>query len=156
MKPETLLNTLVGMPVSHVWFSDYSVFYLELGELTPSTQRRRDGSLMNPHGEARIYAGFDWRIERSHSICCGRHDSVTRRESVIRSLVGTVVTEANVSGRVHELSIGFSNGLWLATFDMSPGGPEWHILFKKKEAYLETRRGRLRMPKDENPPVPGR
>ncbi|RYD27096.1 MAG: hypothetical protein EOP87_21710 [Verrucomicrobiaceae bacterium] len=143
MKPGALLNTIVGMPVSHVWFSDYSVFYMELGELTPNTERRRDGSFMNPRGEVSVYAGFDWRIERAQSIWCGRHDSRKRRESVIGSLVGTVLTEATVSSRISELSIGFSNGLWLATFDMSKGGPEWHIGFQGN-GYLDTCRGRLR------------
>jgi len=143
MKHEELLTDLIGMPVSHVWFSDYSVFYLELGILTTNEATRRDGSLMNPKGQMAIYAGFDWRIERPQSIFCSRDSTRRRRESVCRSLVGTKITEVTLFGRIPELSVGFSSGVWLTTFGLSRGDPDWHISFKDSAIYLFTKKGRL-------------
>ena len=143
MKHETLLTDLIGMPVSHVWFSDYSVFYLELGILTPNEKRRRDGSQMNPRGQMATYAGFDWRIERPLSIFCSRDSSRRQRESICQSLVGTKITEATPFGRIPELSVGFSSGVWLTTFGLSRGDPDWRVSFKDSGIYLFTRRGRL-------------
>lgn len=141
MNHQDLFNELIGMPVSHVWFSDYSVFFIELGVLTPSEHTRRDGSLMNPYGQMTIYAGFDWRIERKRSIFCSKSSTRKRREVVCQSFVGTTITEATCFGRLLELQIGFSNGLWLMTFEISPGQPRWSIGFKDRGIHLSSKRG---------------
>jgi hypothetical protein len=143
MKHQELLTDLLGMSVSHVWFSDYTVFYLELGILTPNEMRRRDGSLMNPEGQISIYAGFDWRIERPLSIFCSRDSTRRQRESVCQGLVGTRISEVALFGRIPELSIGFSSGVWLATFGLSRGDPDWSISFNDPGVHLFTKRGRL-------------
>ncbi len=147
MKHEELLSKMIGMSVSHVWFSDYSVVYFELGVLTPSEMKRRDGSLMNPRGQMAIYAGFDWRIERPQSVFCSRDSSKKQRVSACQSLVGTQITEAMLYGRVPELSVGFSSGLWLATFSLSRGDPEWTVSFKDLGIHLSIKRGRLTIEK---------
>ncbi len=143
MKYEDLLHNLIGLPVAHVWFSDYSVVYFELGELTPSELIRRDGSLGNPNGEVIVYAGFDWRIERARSIFCSRHDSRKRRYSVCESVLGSTVMESSIFGRIPELNIGFSSGLWLVTFGFYRGNPQWSIGFKQSGSYLSAKGTKL-------------
>ena len=143
MKHEDLFPKLIGLPVSHVWFSDYSVVYFELGELTPSERTRRDGSPGNPDGEITVYAGFDWRIERARSIVCSRNDSQKRRYSVCESVLGSTVVESSVFGRIPELNIGFSSGLWLVTFGLSRSDPQWSIGFRQSGSYLSARRTKL-------------
>ena len=143
MKHEDHLLSLVGLPVSHVWFSDYSIVFFELGELTPSELVRDDGSQGNPDGEVTVYAGFDWRIERARSIYCGKRDTQKRRDSVCERLLGSTVVESSVFGRIPELNIGFSSGLWLVTFSLFRGNPDWSIGFRQSGSYLTARGTKL-------------
>ena len=144
MNPDPRLIDLVGQPVAHVWFGDYSALYLELGVLTASDRTRRDGSACNPNGEMCIYAGFDWRIERPRSIFGSRNCSRKRQRSMCASLLGTTVTSASTFGRIPELQIGFSNNIWLSTFGLSRGNPEWSVSFHSPTTiHLCTNNGRL-------------
>ena len=144
MKTDPSLDSLVGHTVSHVWFGDYSALYLELGELTPSKLIRRDGSLGNPRGEFSVYAGFDWRIERPRSVYGSRNCTRRRQRSITAKLLGTNVTSASVFGRLPELQIGFSSGLWLTTFGLGRGDPDWSVSFRHPSIlHLGTTKGRL-------------
>ena len=144
MNPELLLSALVGKPVSHVWFGDYSALYLELGVLTPSDRVRRDGSAFNPRGEMSIYAGFDWRIERPRSIFGSRDCSRRRQRTMTTSLLGSTIVAASTFGRIPELQVEFSNGLWIATFGLSRGSPDWHVTFRSPTTiHLCAQNGRL-------------
>ena len=127
MSHEKILTGLVGLPVSHVWFSDHSVVYLELGDLKPNPKQRGDGSQMNPNGEMSIYCGYDWRIEDHNSIVCSRDNPDKTRKNVFESLKDTEVIEVGLFGRIPELSVGFSSGLWLATYGLSEGDPDWTV-----------------------------
>ena len=143
-KMDPSLDSLVGLSVSHFWFGDYSALYLELGDLKPSGRVRKDGSPTNPQGEFTVYAGFDWRIERPKSIFPSRRKSIRQLRSITAKLVGATVTSATTFGRIPELQIGFSNGLFIATFSLSPGDPEWSVSFNRQSTlHLCTVRGRL-------------
>ena len=156
MKTVPSLNLLVGQAVSHIWFGDYSALYLELGELTPSKWARRDGSPANPDGEFTVYAGFDWRIERPRSIYGSRDCSRRRQRTISMELLGASVTSMTTYGRLPELQIGFSNGIWLATFGLGRGDPDWSVTFNHPSTlHLCTRRGRVAVDRrDFDPPNP--
>jgi hypothetical protein len=144
MKTDPTLDSLVGLAVSHIWFGDYSALYFELGELTPSKLIRRDGSSGNPRGEVTVYAGFDWRIERPRSVYGSRDCTRRRQRSMTAKLLGAVVTSASVYGRIPELQLGFSSGMWLSTFGLSKGDPDWRISFRRPSIlHLSTKNGRL-------------
>ena len=144
MKTDPSLDSLVGHTVSHVWFGDYSALYLELGELRPSKLTRPDGSLGNPVGEFTVYAGFDWRIERPKSVYGSRDCARRRQRSITAKLLGTIVTTASVYGRLPELQIGFSSGMWLTTFGLGRGDPDWSVSFGRTSTlHLCTMYGRL-------------
>lgn len=137
------LSILVGKTVSHTWFGDYSSLYLEIGNLTKG-RIRRDGSWGNPIGEITLYAGFGWRIERKQSILCGSKCSSRRRLSLSKKIVGASIISAELSGRIPELQIAFSNKLWLATFNPYNGQPEWSVSFNSlRLGHLCVERGRL-------------
>jgi|SRR4249919_1978275 len=119
---------LVGQPVSHVWFGDHSALYLELGKLTQRT--RRDGAPGNPEGENTVYAAFDWRVEGWQSILGSSSDEQTHRIALAQSLLGATINSARLHGHVPELQLGFSNNLWLATFNLSKGQPDWYVSFR--------------------------
>ena len=144
MKTDPKLDSLVGHPVSHVWFGDYSALYLEVGELTPSKLIGRDGSLGNPRGDFTVCAGFDWRIERLRSVYGSRDCTRKRQRSITSKLLGTMVTSATVYGRLPELQVGFSSGMWLITFGLGRGDPDWSVSFRRPSIlHLCTRNGRL-------------
>lgn len=136
------LSSLTGHAISHIWFGDYSALYLELGELTSKT--RRDGMPAKPCGEFTVYAGFDWRIERLRSVYGSRDCSKRRQQTLTTKLLGASVISATTYGRLPELQIGFSNGIWLATFGLGRGDPDWSVSFNRHPVlHLCTRRGRL-------------
>jgi hypothetical protein len=154
MKTDPTLDLLVGHAVSHIWFGDYSALYFELGELTPSKLIRRDGSSGNPRGEFTVYAGFDWRIERPRSVYGSRDCTRRRQRSITAKLLGTMVTSAGVFGRLPELQIGFSSGMWLTTFGLGRGDPDWSVSFRRPSViHLSTTQGRLSFDRrDSKPP----
>jgi len=156
MNPDSLLSDLVGKPVAHVWFGDYSALYLELGVLTASDRKRRDCSVLNLCGEISIYAGFDWRIERPRSIFGSRDCSRRRQNSMSTGLLGSTITAVSTFGRIPELQVGFSNGQWIATFSLTPGNPEWQVSFRTPATiHLCTQNGRLFIERRVfNPPSP--
>ena len=144
MKTEPSLDSLVGHIVTHIWFGHYSALYLELGELTSSKLTRRDGSLGNPRGEFTVYAGFDWRIERPRTVYGSRNCSRRRQKSITAKLLGTKVTSASVYGRIPELQVGFSSGMWLTTFGLGRGDPDWRVSFRRPSTlHVSTSHGRL-------------
>ena len=80
-------------------------------------------------GEVTIFAGYDWRLERKASIAAGSGDSLRKRSAVADSLLGTTVSFAGVTGRIPELQLAFSNGIWLSTFATQQGQPDWSVSF---------------------------
>ncbi|HMW17907.1 MAG TPA: hypothetical protein PKN13_11795 [Accumulibacter sp.] len=140
------LNSLVGLPVSHVWFGHGSALFLELGPLSES--RLQDGSLANPKGSVTVMADFGWRIEKPRSIACGSGDSKARCTAVARKLVGAMIADAQVVGRIPELYLEFSSGLWLQTFSHYQGQPTWTIFFNARGCgSLCVKAGQLRLDK---------
>ena len=111
-----------------MWFGDYSALYLELGQLTP--RLRKDGTVGNPDGQFTVYAGFNWRIEGWQSILGGSSDEETGRTALAQRLLGATIKSAGLHGHVPELQLGFSNDLWLATFNLSRGQPDWYVSFR--------------------------
>ena len=133
---------ICGLKVSTTWFGDYSALYLELGKLTPKW--RKDGSAGHPLGEITLYAGFGWRVEGPRSIRGGSKSSRTQWVLLAKKLEGATIQQAEATGRIPELAVGFSNGLWLVTFDSYGGQPEWSISFNRsKQGHLGVENGHL-------------
>jgi len=142
MTKKPSIAEVCGLKVSIIWFGDYSALYLELGELTP--QSRKDGSAGHPLGEVTLYAGFDWRVEGPRSIRGGSKSRRSRRGVLAKRLEGSTILKAEVTGRIPELAVHFSNGWWLVTFDAYGGQPEWTIHFNKPDlGHLGVKNGRL-------------
>ncbi len=135
------LNSLVGLPISHVWFGHGLALFLELGPLS-------DGSPANPKGSITVMADFGWRIEKARAIACGSGDSKSRCNAVARKLVGAMIADAQVIGRIPELYLEFSNRLWLQTFSHYQGQPTWAIFFNARGCgSLCVKSGQLRLDK---------
>ena len=117
------------MTVAHVWFGHGSALFIELGALSEG-RKRKDGSIGNAQGEITVMLDFGWRIERQRSILCGSGDSKRRWASASKKLFGASVISAQVVGRIPELELKLSNGLWLVTFTHYEGQPTWAVGFK--------------------------
>jgi len=59
MAPAPSMSELVGTKITNPWFSDYSIFYLELGILC-SINSRTGKKWNHPQGEYSVYCGLDW------------------------------------------------------------------------------------------------
>jgi hypothetical protein len=140
--PTPFLQSAIGKKVSHVWRGHGSSIFLELGELTPRT--RRDGSPGNPTGEISLMIQWSWRIERPQSIYVGSWSSERRWPAAFAKLRGATVTTATLFGRIPELSIGLSNGLYVVSFMTAEEQPAWALICRQSpRGTLHVRRGRL-------------
>ena len=117
------------MVISHTWLGHGSALFLELGTLSEG-RNRKDGSVGNPQGEISVIIDFNWRVERQRSILGGSNDSKKRCNSISQKLLGASVISAQVVGRIPELQLQLSNGLWVVTFSHYKGQPSWAVLFK--------------------------
>jgi hypothetical protein len=136
------LNYIARLPVSHVWFGDYSALYLELGELKPGKQRK-DGTAGNPFGQITVYAGYSWRLERAGVVYSGKANTTDDRHKVATAVKNSTITTASTVGGTLDLQVEFSNGFWLVTFDETEGDPEWSVSFNTGREHLCVSEGRL-------------
>lgn len=84
---DAFAETLVGLPISHVWRGYGSAIFIEIGGLSP--QSRRDGSSGNPEGQVSLGVEWSWRIEDRSSIICGSWSEEERWESSLDLLHAT-------------------------------------------------------------------
>ncbi len=116
---------LIGMPVSSVWFGYGSAVFLEFGALTDRIHS--NGAVGNPRGEMGLMIEAGWRIEGSRSILCGSSASPDRRKRWCEGLLGAHVQSASLYGRLPELSLGFSNGRYVASATEAVNQPDWTL-----------------------------
>jgi hypothetical protein len=133
-----LLQTLVGEVISHVWFSDYSICYLELGALKAG-RKLPNGRIGNPEGEFTLFLGYDWQAEISgrSSYRLDFHANEFERESLVTKLQGAVVRSVELIEENSEIEIGLSTNVVLLTMSDEGDGPDWRIKFDKQvQGYL--------------------
>ena len=122
-----------GLRVSHVWRGYGSAFFLELGNLTDSTARRRDGSQGSPSGEIGVMIEWSWRIEQGNSILCGSCSEESLWQPAFDLLVGQEVLGLSTFGRLPELALSLSSELHVLSFMTAEGDPDW-TLFDRRNA----------------------
>lgn len=132
---QNLTRCLVGLPVSHAWRGYGSAVFFEFGEL------RRDGR-RQAKGEATAMIEWSWRVEKPRSVMFGSFSGERKIAHGLQSLVGREVLEATVEGRLPELVIRLSDGLWIHSFTTVEGHPGW-TLFLPGDICLSSSLGRL-------------
>jgi len=123
---ERYRSALIGMSVSHIWLGYGSAIFVEFGELTPKT--RTDGSPGNPDGELTLMIEWSWRIEEGDDIVCGSWSDEALWESWFEKLIGRSVADLEIFGRLPEVCLSLSGGMYLLSFMTSDGGPEWALM----------------------------
>ena len=87
---------------------------------------------------------YDWRVERQRSILGGSNDSQKRRVSISNKLLRATIVSAKTVGRIPELQLQLSNGLWVVTFSHDEGQPTWTVGFNSLGlGWLCVERGKL-------------
>ncbi len=120
-----LIQPLIGLPITKVWRGYGSAIFLELGTLQTSMEA---GKLME-NGEATIMIEWSWRVKKARSILFGSWSSDRKITSCLNKLTGASIEKLGVVGRLPELEIKLSNGLFVSSFMTAEGQPEWAILF---------------------------
>lgn len=90
---------------------------------------------------------WSWRIESENAILCGSWSDDEGWETVFNSLIGRKVQDASLFGRLPELSIALTGGLYVASFMTAEGQPAWTVFDRgseqKASGYIEVRGGRI-------------
>ncbi|WP_245505919.1 hypothetical protein [Rhizobium sullae] len=98
---------------------------MEFGRLSPRV--KRDGSVGNSQGDYTVMIEWSWRIESEDAIVCGSWSDEEGWEKVFKSLIGRQVQDVSMYGRLPELSIALTGGLYVASFMTAEGQPAWTI-----------------------------
>lgn len=130
MDTEPSLQALVGMNVSHAWFSDYSICYIELGALSAG-RVLPNGLTGSPFGEATMFFGHDWlvKFEREELSRLALHANVNERDVLTARMIGQTIELASVNVTGLEIELSLSNGVTLMSVSSSNEDPTWDVGF---------------------------
>jgi hypothetical protein len=126
----SLVAPILGLPISRPWRGYGSALFLELGELHDEPllpSRRRPEGDTSQKGQATIMIEWSWRVERARSIAFGSWSTERRMTNGVARLVGHRIEAIDIVGRLPEVLVQLSDGLWLQTFNTSEGQPEWTV-----------------------------
>lgn len=142
---EKYRSALISQPLSAVWRGHGSAIFLEFGRLFP--QVKRDGSVGNSQGDYTVMIEWSWRIEVEDAILCGSWSDEEGWDGVFKSLIGREVQDVSIYGRLPELSVTLTGGLYVASFMTAEGQPEWTIFDRcaeqQKSAHIAVRNGQI-------------
>ena len=95
---------------------------------------------------------WSWRVEESVSIICGSWSEKERWKPTVDLLLGATVVDATLFGRLPEVSVQLSNGMFVVSFMTAEGDPEWILLDRrdaKRVRSLSVRDGQLHVEETE-------
>jgi hypothetical protein len=118
------------MSVSHVWFSDYSICYIELGALSAG-RVLPNGLTGSPFGEATVFLGYDWLVksEREELSRLALHANVNERDVLAAKMIGQTIELASLSATGLEIEITLSDGVTLSSVSSNNEHPTWDVGF---------------------------
>ena len=114
---ETLIEPMIGLPISSSWQGYGSAIFFELGKLSSE-------KLRNKKGEASINIEWDWRVNNHQSILYGSSNSRNEIEKGLNSLKNTHVTSIEFENDVLDIKIKLSNGHIIRSATMKTGDPQ--------------------------------
>lgn len=150
---ENLRRALLGTELGHVWRGHGSALFLEFGQLRPG-KRRRDGTSGTPVGDFTLMIEWSWRVEAATSIVCGSWSDEELWPPTFGRLIGARVSDVELFGRLPEISVGLTNGMFVASFMTSEGDPEWAIIDRRgpgPSISTSVRLGRLHVENEGSP-----
>jgi hypothetical protein len=136
-----------NLAVSHIWFGDHQVLFVELGALSASTRVRKDGSLMNPTGEVSVEFHDGWQVESHGQILCGSKSEASRAVPVVERLVGRQVVALRASGSPPEVEVELTERFRLKSLRRNEEEPDWAVADRRgfEPRWFGVRGGELRV-----------
>lgn len=88
---------------------------------------------------------WSWRIEDAASIVCGSWSDEELWSPTFDRLKGARVADVQLFGRLPEISVELTNGMFVTSFMTSEGDPVWALLDRRgpEAATISVRQGRL-------------
>lgn len=133
VKFEDWRQKIVGQRVSLAWQGYGSTIFLEFGKLTPTY--RPNGESGYGQGEITIMLQWGWRMEDETSILCGHGNENDEITAGLLRLTGLELADAALVGRLPELSLSFSNTLYVTSFWPCEGDPSWTIFDRMMDGH---------------------
>ena len=145
-KFDSFVMSLVGLPVSYIWRGCGSAIFLEIGELHPG-RVRRNGSEGNPCGDWTLGIEWSWRIEGKRRIWCGSWSDEKRWLRTFARIKNKSVASISLCGRLPEVSLGLSNGLYVLSMMTAEGDPQWWLTKRSRDnsTSIFVRAGKLQL-----------
>jgi hypothetical protein len=143
---EKLTRPVLGLPVSWVWQGYGSAIFLEIGKLTLKKNRKDGTERISYTGEYGVMIEWSWRVERSRSIYFGSWSTDKVIENRLAKLKDRTLEGIEVEGRLPELVIRLSGGLWVHSFATAESQPRWCLFLDRKRSpveWLVSERGKL-------------
>jgi len=133
LKHTPSIQTLVGEVISQVWFSDYSICYLELGILKAG-RILPNGRIGTPSGEFTVFLGYDWKAQVNgfDKSRLDFHTNDVERASLVASLQGAAIRTIELRTSDSEIEICLSTGMTILTVSNEDDDPSWSIRFDKQ------------------------
>ncbi|HEY4010456.1 MAG TPA: hypothetical protein VGM11_09925 [Acidobacteriaceae bacterium] len=75
---------------------------------------------------------WSWRLEGKRRIWCGSWSDEEKWMPLLHRVVGSSVTSLQLTGRLPELLVSFSNGLHLMSIMTAEGQPEWGLIDRRR------------------------
>ena len=143
---DSFTSPLIGFPLSHIWRGYGSAIFLELGKLHPG-RLRQDGSERNPYGDWTVGIEWSWRIEGKRRIWCGSWSDEDRWPRAFARIKDKAVASISLYGRLPEVALGLSNGLYILSMMTADGDPEWCLTKRtqRNRASIFVRAGKLQV-----------
>jgi len=132
---QKLTRCLLDLPLSESWRGFGSAIFFEFGKF-------RQHGAGKAKGEATVMLEWSWRVEKAKSVMFGSFSGERRIAHGLQSLVGRKILDVTVEGRLPEIVIHLSGGLWIHSFTTVEGHPKW-TLFLPGNTCLSSRLGRL-------------
>jgi hypothetical protein len=92
---------------------------------------------------------WSWRIEGKRRIWCGSWSDGARWPRAFARLEGKTVASISLTGRLPEITVALSNGLYISSIMTAEGNPAWTLTRSHDSASMNVVAGRLRLTEEE-------
>lgn len=130
-----LTSPILGLPLSWVWRGYGSAIFLEIGELTLEKKKHReDKEQISYTGKYGIMIEWSWRVENPKSIYFGSWSTDRLINNRLAKLKDRTIESIEVEGRLPELVIKLSGGLWVHSFATAEGQTQWCLFLDRNKS----------------------
>ncbi len=132
-----MTQSFIGLQLSRPWRGHGTALFSEVGPLLSTYEHSK-----RPKAERGLDFSWSWRVESLRSILFGSSSSDQRVTRGVASLTGLTIEGISLEGRLPELCVQLSGGIWITSYAASETRPDWSI-FLSDGSWLTVRRGKV-------------